>query len=797
MGLEPVRHRHRVAAVHGADRTVGERAQVRVRRRVDQRRLADQRAVGGHADVHFRHVVLRRAETEIAPTAAVMVDQPAVDRRCHRRRHLVGMRRRRAERGELGQRLAGRGLALRRLVVEQRTDLVEREVGRLGVLRLVAGALLRRRLVRLQRVEQLRHLVEGPLAEVWLLRPFRRLRRLGNLLRLLDRLRHLLLRLVLGDLLLDLLGLVLRARRRLRLDGFGVRRRRLDGIGFRLGLRLVHRARRRLRHRLRLDGTLGRGRRRRCGGRFDRRLVVLARIVVRLFGRGRRRGVLLGFGERRRGLVILELGDLVDAALRLWHQLRRLLAVHDLVEVARRDHLDGYALDLVLELRGKGEVGDQEQERERVRAARDDQSRVLFPEGFELLHRDAGALALCRLCHEGDALEPGGRDDRHHLGDAPVIHLVGATHVDSFVRAVFRQLLQLVAKLLRLHVLVVDEDVALGVDRHRNRLLVDVERRRLGLRQVDRHAGREQRRRDHEDDEQHEHDVDERRHVDFGHRAVARLSAPAPSAASSRCYAASHVGFLSAGSGGAVAHAVLIDLAREDRRELVGEGFHARLLLGDFALQLVVGDKRRNGGEEAQRCGEQRLGDAGRDDRERGVLGGGDRAERGHDAPDRTEQADERAGRGDRREKEEVGLEPLDLAGDRDVEHLVDAGLQAHERGADVLHRAFPLPHRGDEQARHALRRPRRQGRVELLERGAGPEDRLELVHRALEAGVHDRLIDDDRPRPDRGGEQHHHDDLHQEGRLHEHAEDGNLGDRRRRHGACYIGRVHLLGPSK
>ncbi len=42
------------------------------------------------------------------------------------------------------------------------------------------------------------------------------------------------------------------------------------------------------------------------------------------------------------------------------------------------------------------------------------------------------------------------------------------------------------------------------------------------MRQINRYAGREQWCRDHEDDEQHEHDVDERRHVDVGHRLVTR-----------------------------------------------------------------------------------------------------------------------------------------------------------------------------------------------------------------------------------------------------------------------------------
>ena len=70
----------------------------------------------------------------------------------------------------------------------------------------------------------------------------------------------------------------------------------------------------------------------------------------------------------------------------------------------------------------------------------------------------------------------------------------------------------------------------------------------------------------------------------------------------------------------------------------------------------------------------------GRDHRERGVLRRRDRLERVHDAEHRAEQADERAGRGDGRQHQQIRFEPLDLARDRHVEHLVDARVQAAER---------------------------------------------------------------------------------------------------------------------
>jgi len=64
----------------------------------------------------------------------------------------------------------------------------------------------------------------------------------------------------------------------------------------------------------------------------------------------------------------------------------------------------------------------------------------------------------------------------------------------------------------------VDEKSAVGADAHRDRLLLIDERLGRRLRQIDRNAGGHQGRRDHEDDEQHQHYVDKWRHIDVGHR---------------------------------------------------------------------------------------------------------------------------------------------------------------------------------------------------------------------------------------------------------------------------------------
>ena len=205
----------------------------------------------------------------------------------------------------------------------------------------------------------------------------------------------------------------------------------------------------------------------------------------------------------------------------------------------------------------------------------------------------------------------------------------------------------------------------------------------------------------------------------------------------------------------------LVDLPRQDRGKLVGEPFQALGLLVHLGYELVIENRRRYGGDKADRGREQRLGDARRHDRERRVLRRRDRLEARHDAPDRAEQADEGAGGADGREHQETALQPLDLARDGDVHDLLDAHLQAGEGSRLAFEGALPLAHRGDEQRRHRMRRGAPTASVEFLQRLAGPERLLEAVHRALGAHEEQRLVDDDRPDPDRSDEQPDHHRLH------------------------------------
>ena len=151
-------------------------------------------------------------------------------------------------------------------------------------------------------------------------------------------------------------------------------------------------------------------------------------------------------------------------------------------------------------------------------------------------------------------------------------------------------------------------------------------------RQVDRDVDRRQRRRHHEDDQQHQHHVDERGDVDlvrFGEIVVAVVETDAPCATPPRR------------SFGAAAPR---SRSRDTSRSTAAAASPTkRPAAGGLAREHIVDDHRRDRRDEPHRGREQRLGDAGRDDREvRGLrLRDADKAV--HDAPDRAEQADKRA----------------------------------------------------------------------------------------------------------------------------------------------------------
>src|SRR6185312_3240016 len=137
--------------------------------------------------------------------------------------------------------------------------------------------------------------------------------------------------------------------------------------------------------------------------------------------------------------------------------------------------------------------------------------------------------ALLEFRHQRDAVEAGAGEPAHHAHHRPVVDLLVAAHVDARLGAAarLRHGLELGDQLVDVDLRILQEHLPLLVDRDGERLLVLVEALGLRLRQVDRHADRQKRRRDHEDDEQHQHHVDHRRDVDLRHDAAAMTGAAA------------------------------------------------------------------------------------------------------------------------------------------------------------------------------------------------------------------------------------------------------------------------------
>src|SRR2546426_3180197 len=108
--------------------------------------------------------------------------------------------------------------------------------------------------------------------------------------------------------------------------------------------------------------------------------------------------------------------------------------------------------------------------------------------------------------------------------------------------------------------------------------------------------------------------------------------------------------------------ALLHRLAMEDVGELLHEALEAVAQALDVVRVAVVRHHRRDGGKQADRRGDERLGDAGRHLRERRLLDVREAAKGVHDAPYRAEQADVGTHRSRRGEKGQMALEEIHLA---------------------------------------------------------------------------------------------------------------------------------------
>src|SRR5690606_30405905 len=154
--------------------------------------------------------------------------------------------------------------------------------------------------------------------------------------------------------------------------------------------------------------------------------------------------------------------------------------------------------------------------------------------------------------------------------------------------------------------------------------------REFGLRQVDLDDVLHQRRGDHEDDQQHQHHVDERRDVDGGHRGVVAVAA---------AYAHAHGSFsgllrllagTDAGAGGEVVVQVVRELVELRQDDAVG------------THEEVVGQQGRDGAEQTNGGHDQGFTHRTGDGADVGLAAGADGDQGAVDAPHGTQQADER-----------------------------------------------------------------------------------------------------------------------------------------------------------
>src|SRR5712691_2061159 len=206
-------------------------------------------------------------------------------------------------------------------------------------------------------------------------------------------------------------------------------------------------------------------------------------------------------------------------------------------------------------------------------------------------------------------------------------------------------------------------------------------------------------------------------------------------------------------------------LAMEDVGELLHEALEAIAQALDVVRVAVVRYHRRDGGEQADRRGDERLGDAGRHLRERRLLNVRQAAKRVHDAPYRAEQADIGTHRPGRGEKGQMALEEIHLAleggahrAPRPVHHVARVGAAALPAQLGELTEA------GLEDALQAADGVAVGDRA-LVERGelvAAPELALELLGLAARTPDREPLLEDEHPRQEGHRDQqyqHHLDD--------------------------------------
>ena len=116
----------------------------------------------------------------------------------------------------------------------------------------------------------------------------------------------------------------------------------------------------------------------------------------------------------------------------------------------------------------------------------------------------------------------------HEFNNRAVGKVLVGSDVDAPVQLVFGVVCQRGQELIRRRLIGSDEVFSASVNADGERRLLFVKLFGLRLGQVNRYSGNHERRRDHEDDKQHKHHVDQRRHIDFAHRRVAGIVVVTP-----------------------------------------------------------------------------------------------------------------------------------------------------------------------------------------------------------------------------------------------------------------------------
>src|SRR6185295_1062374 len=196
----------------------------------------------------------------------------------------------------------------------------------------------------------------------------------------------------------------------------------------------------------------------------------------------------------------------------------------------------------------------------------------------------------------------------------------------------------------------------------------------------------------------------------------------------------------------------------------VGELFHEALEAVaepvDIVRVAVVGDHRRNGGEQADGGGDQRLGDARRHLRQRRLLHVRQAAEGVHDAPHRAEQAHVGAHRSGGSKEGEMALEVIHLA--------LEGGAHGAARAVDHVARvallalAAQLGELAVARLEDALQGPdavavRDRALIERVQVLAAPELALELDGLGHRAADDEGLLEDEHPRHEGDHQQQPH----------------------------------------